>query len=160
MKTTDYNKLYKKIFNILGNLTPLNVDCGVLCENACCKGKSDQGMLLFPHEESVLSVQKTQTGGRLVVCDEKCNRNERPLSCRIFPFFPTVNEKGKVFIEKDYRAQLLCPLLEHSDEIIFNHNFFKALKKVGKLLAKDKECLQFLRNITEEIDTYYSFLGK
>ena len=65
-----------------------------------------------------------------------------------------------MFIEKDYRAQLLCPLLEHSDEIIFNHNFFKALKKVGKLLAKDKECLQFLRNITEEIDTYYSFLGK
>ena len=74
-----------------------------------------------------------------------------------FSVFPTVDENNKVFVEKDYRAVRLCPLLEHSDEIVFDPKFFKALKKVGKLLAKDAECLEFLRSTTEEIDTYYDF---
>jgi hypothetical protein len=160
MKTTNYKKLYNKIFKILGDLTPLTVDCGVLCEGACCKGDKNKGMILFPYEETVLSVTKTEFGGRLAVCDGKCDRKNRPLACRIFPFFPTVDEKGRVFIEKDFRAANLCPLLEHSDEIIFNPKFFKALKKAGKLLAKDKEILDFMRSSTEEIDTYYDFLGE
>ena len=159
MKPTNYKKLYSKIFKILGDLTPLTVDCGVLCEGACCKGEENVGMLLFPYEESELQICKTEFGGRLVVCNGTCNRENRPLACRIFPFFPTVDENGKVFVEKDYRAGRLCPLLEHSDEIVFNPKFFKALKKVGKLLAKDKECLEFLRTSTEEIDTYSSFLN-
>lgn len=158
MKKTDYKVLYKKIFDILGELTPLNVDCGVLCECACCKGESNQGMILFPHEESSLPTITTTSGDKLVVCDGKCDRSKRPLACRIFPFFPTIDERGRIFIEKDYRAQLLCPLLEHSDEIVFNPKFFKALKKVGKILAKDEECLRFLQKSTEEIDTYYAFL--
>lgn len=160
MKTTDYKTMYEKIFKILGDVTPLNVDCGILCECACCKGESNQGMILFPHEESSLTVINAESGNRLVVCKGNCNRIERPLACRIFPFFPTVDDKGRVFVEKDYRAQLLCPLLDHSDEIIFNPKFFKALKKVGKILAKDCECLEFLQNVTEEIDTYYYFLSK
>lgn len=160
MKTTDYKKLYDKIFKIMGDLTPLTVDCGVLCDAACCKGDKTEGMLLFPYEETSLPVIQNELGNKMVVCDGKCDRNERPLACRIFPFFLTVNEKGKVFIEKDYRAIKLCPLLEHSDEIIFNPKFFKALKKVGKLLAKDEEILEFLKSFTEEIDTYYNFLGE
>ena len=159
MKNTDYNALYKKVFKILGELTPLKVDCGVLCECACCKGDDKTGMLLFPHEESDLKVIKNELGQRMVVCDGKCDRSKRPLACRIFPFFPTVDENNKVFVEKDYRAVRLCPLLEHSDEIVFDPKFFKALKKVGKLIVKDAECLEFLRSVTEEIDTYYDFLN-
>lgn len=158
MKSTDYNALYEKIFKTLGEYTPLNVDCGVLCDCACCKGEENIGMLLFPHEESPLDISITEFGGRLAVCEGTCKRENRPLACRIFPFFPTVDEKGRVFVEKDYRAIRLCPLLEHSDEIIFNPKFFKALKKVGKLLAKDDECLVFLQDVTREIDTYNSFL--
>ena len=160
MKPTDYKKLYNKIFEIMGDLTPLTVDCGVLCEAACCKGEDDLGMLLFPYEESNLPIRKTEFGGRLAVCNGNCNREDRPLACRIFPFFPTVDEKGKVFVEKDHRAGRLCPLLEHSEEIVFNPKFFKALKKVGKLLAKDKECLEFLHSATDEIDTYCRFLSE
>ncbi len=152
MKTTDYGKLYKKAFSILGDLTPLKADCGTLCGGLCCKGDSTTGMLLFPHEESTLRVISTQMGDRLAVCDGSCNRAERPLSCRIFPFFPTVDEKGRVFVEKDLRAFHTCPLLMHSEEIVFDKRFFRALKKVGKLLAKDEECLAFLRRVTQEID--------
>lgn len=160
MKETDYAKFYEKIFRTLGDLTPLTADCGVLCDHACCKGDENTGMRLFPHEESALCVKAIEGGGRLAVCDGTCDRSKRPLACRIFPFFPTIDEKGKIFVEKDSRAQRLCPLLTHSDEIVFDPRFFKALKKVGKLLAKDPECRTFLYEATEEIDLYRTLLEK
>ncbi len=157
---TDYKKLYSKIFRILGERTPLAADCGKLCDFACCKGDENLGMRLFPFEETMLSVKKLENGVRLAVCDGTCKREERPLSCRIFPFFPTVDEKGRVFVELDMRAKRLCPLVEHSEEVLFDKKFLKALRKVGKLLARDEACMKFLRENTEEIDTYSAFLGE
>ena len=92
MQPTDYNKMYKKIFNILGELTPLKADCGQLCGCACCKGDDKTGMRLFPHEESALNIIETSSNVRLAVCNGTCDRNKRPLACRIFPFFPTVDK--------------------------------------------------------------------
>ena len=158
MSKTDYEKMYKKIFDTIGDLTPLTVDCGALCNGACCKGDEQTGMRLFPHEESSLDITEIESGERLAVCNGSCDRAERPLACRIFPFFPTIDEKGKIFVEPDSRASRLCPLLSHSDEIVFDPKFFKALKKVGKILAKDDECREYLYKITEEIDMYKSFL--
>ena len=157
IKIKSYKEMYNKIFHILGDLTPLKVDCGVLCGSACCKGDENTGMILFPHEETTLDVKITEYGEKLAVCSGKCNREERPLSCRIFPFFPTIDEKGKIFVEKDYRGARLCPLIEHSEEIVFNPKFFTALKKVGKILAKNDTCREFLFKQTELIDTYGEF---
>lgn len=155
---TDYNKLYSKVFDILGELTPLRVDCGQLCSGACCKGDSSIGMHLFPFEESVLKVtEDKETGVRLAVCDGTCDRTKRPLACRIFPFFPTVDDRGKVYAEADMRAYRLCPLVSHIDEVEFDKRFLRALKKAGKLLAKDEACLEFMRGVTAEIDTYKAF---
>lgn len=158
MKSTDYRKMYDKIFKIMGDLTPLKADCGTLCGGACCKGDENTGMRLFPFEESELPVKALDNGVRLVVCEGKCDRTKRPLACRIFPFFPTVDERGKVYVEADFRGARLCPLISHSDEIIFDKRFFNALKKVGKILAKDEACLEFLKEATDEIDTYKDFL--
>ncbi|MBQ2688357.1 MAG: hypothetical protein IJF52_07040 [Clostridia bacterium] len=155
---TDYTKMYENIFKIMGDLTPLKADCGKLCDGACCKGDELTGMRLFPFEKTELPVKKVGGGVRLVVCESECDRSKRPLACRIFPFFPTVDEKGRVFVEADFRGARLCPLVTHSDEIVFDKRFFKALKKVGKILAKDEVCLEFLREATEEIDTYSAFL--
>ncbi len=155
---TDYKKLYNKIFDILGELTPLTADCGALCSCACCKGDENLGMRLFPFEETTLPVKELEGGVRLAVCDGTCERSQRPLSCRIFPFFPTVDERGRVFVELDLRAKRLCPLVEHSEEVLFDKRFLKALKKAGKCLAKDEECRKFLLENTEEIDTYAAFL--
>lgn len=160
MHNTDYNRMYDKIFKIMGELTPLRADCGQLCAGACCKGDENTGMRLFPHEESDLNIKNTSDGGYLAVCNGTCDRSKRPLACRIFPFFPTIDEKGRIFVEADYRVGSLCPLIEHSDEIVFDPRFFKAVKKVGKLLAKDEECREFLRRTTEEIDMYNAFLAK
>ena len=160
MRQTDYTRLYKKIFRIMGDLTPLRADCGQLCGGACCKGNDSTGMRLFPHEETVLSVRHSGNGGRLAVCSGTCDRSTRPLSCRIFPFFPTIDEKGRIFVEPDHRAARLCPLLMHSEEILFDPRFFRAVKRVGKILAKDKDGRAFLEQITEEIDLYRTFLEK
>lgn len=155
---TDYKLLYNKIFNMLSDFTPLTVDCGVLCNHACCKGDDNTGMRLFPFEESELPVNYLDNGIRLVVCNGVCDRDKRPLACRIFPFFPTVDDKGRVFVELDYRAYRLCPMIEHCDELLFDPKFLKAVKKVGKLLIKDELCKQFLIESTAEIDTYKEFL--
>ena len=160
MPQTDYEKLYRKIYRTLGDLTPLRVDCGVLCGGACCKGDGQTGMRLFPHEQSVLPTRDTEDGGRLAVCDGSCDRSARPLACRIFPFFPTIDDDGRIFVEADMRAARLCPLIEHSNELIFDPRFFRALKSVGKLLAKDPDCRAFLCDTTAEIDLYRAFLEK
>lgn len=157
MSDKDYRKMYDKIFKIMGDYTPLRVDCGQLCGGACCKGDSGTGMLLFPHEESELPITVGASGERLAVCNGTCDRAKRPLACRIFPFFPTVDESGKIFVEPDLRAARLCPLIEHSEEIEFDLKFFKAVKKVGKILEKDDECREFLEKITSEIDMFGAF---
>ncbi|MBR3692329.1 MAG: hypothetical protein IKL89_06485 [Clostridia bacterium] len=158
-RSQKYRRMYARIFRILGDLTPLRADCGQLCGAACCKGDAQTGMRLFPHEESVLSVTETPDGGRLCVCDGSCDRKSRPLACRIFPFFPTVDDRGRIFVEPDMRAARLCPLIANADEILFDRRFFRALRRVGKILSRDPECRAYLREVTEEIDTFAAFLG-
>lgn len=158
MKTMNYQKMYEKINKTIGELTPLKADCGVLCNKACCKGDESIGMRLFPFEETALNKTQNSVGETIVICNGICDRNTRPLACKIFPFFPTIDEKGKIFVELDYRGKLLCPMIDHCDEIIFNNRFLKAIKKVGKILAKDEICRKFLYDNTDEIDTYIKFL--
>ncbi len=160
MSHTDYKKMYDKIFRILSDLTPLRADCGQLCDHACCKGDSKTGMRLFPHEESVLGVSVTESGDRLAVCDGTCDRTKRPLACRIFPFFPTIDERGRIYVEADTRGALLCPIVTHMDEVVFDKRFLRAVRRVGRILAKDRECREFLINATQEIDTYRAFLSE
>lgn len=159
MSQLDYIRMYDRIFKIMADYTPLRVDCGQLCGGACCKGDNKTGMLLFPGEASTLTVIEGKNGQRLAVCDGTCDRDSRPLACRIFPFFPTISENGKIFVEPDLRAMRLCPLLGNSEKIEFDPKFFKAVKKVGKILAKDEECRKFLESITEDIDEIGKFLG-
>ena len=152
-----YKKLYDKVFKTLKDYTPLTVDCGVLCNHACCKGDENTGMILFPFEDTALNIKITENGDKLAVCNGTCHRENRPLACRIFPFFPTIDHNGKIYVELDYRAARLCPMIEHCDELLFDPRFLKALKKAGKILAKDAECREFLRKTTQEIDTYKEF---
>ena len=153
----DYDKLYKKINEIIGDLTPLKADCGVLCGRACCKGDENTGMRLFPNEKTTLNVKMAE-GGILAVCEGKCDRNTRPLACKIFPFFPCVDEDKKVYVELDIRAKRLCPMIDHADEIKFDKRFLRAIERVGKILVKDEACYNFLLKNTEEIDMFAKLL--
>ena len=152
-----YKKLYKEAGRIIGDKTPLKKDCGIICDGACCKGDSDTGMLLFPFEESSLTV-KEKDGVRLAVCDGRCKRYERPLSCRIFPFFPYVTPEGKIRVIPDIRGVSVCPLISHSDEVKFDRGFLWRVKKVGRLLYADDFCREFLIETSREIDSIISLM--
>ncbi len=152
-----YQRLYAEVNRIIGNKTPLKKDCGLICGGACCKGDSDTGMLLFPFEESSLEV-KEKDGVRLCVCEGNCNRSERPLSCRIFPFFPYVTTEGKIKVIPDIRGVNICPLISHFGEVKFDRGFLYRVKKVGRLLYGDENCRKFLIDTSREIDAILSIM--
>lgn len=150
------DKVIKKAYKIMNNVTPLKTDCGKLCDCECCKGDENTGMLVFPGEEDFLeqdktfSFKKTTDGKTVVVCASKCDRKVRPLSCRIFPLFPMIID-SKIYLFDDPRAKGICPLLY--DEIEIDARFEKSVLRVGKLLCKNDETKEFLQKITDEICT-------
>lgn len=154
-----YKDLYESAFRILGDLTPLKKDCGMLCDAACCKGDGSEGMRLFPHEQTTLTVLEGKEV-RLCVCNGSCKRDSRPLSCRIFPLFPVVLENGRISAEIDARALKLCPLAENSQIVKFDKEFISAVRRVGRLLYRDEKCRKFLEETTAEIRQYRALLGE
>lgn len=153
-----YNELYCKAYAILGELTPLKSDCGVLCDAACCKGDETTGMRLFPNEECAINTIDAENG-RLCICSGSCNRAERPLACRIFPLFPVLHSDGHISAEIDPRALRLCPLVENCDKVKFNKDFIRAVRKVGRLLCRNPECREFIKETSAEIKQYSKLLG-
>lgn len=149
--------LYQKVLAAIGEKTPLEADCGYLCDHACCKGDAASGMELFPKEPSTLPLIESD-GIRLAVCGGSCDRNKRPLACRIFPFFPVVDEKGHVSVELDPRAMFLCPIAAHAEMVAFDKSFLRSLKKAGKLLITDPEIKEYMARISEEIRAMQTLL--
>lgn len=152
-----YSELYKKANEIIGDKTPLKKDCGAVCEGACCKGDDNTGMLLFPFEKSTLAV-KEKDAVRLAVCEGNCKRSERPLSCRIFPFFPYVSAEGKIKVIPDIRGVNVCPLVRNFSDVRFDRGFLWKVKKVGRLLYADEVCREFLIETSREIDSILSIM--
>ena len=160
-KTSALSKaeLYSRVYAIIGTKTPIQKDCGQLCDAVCCKGTQDDGMLLFPGERSLLTVKKTENGNRLAVCNGTCDRAQRPLACRIFPFFPILQPSGAIRIEIDARALRMCPLAAHAQHVKFERGFLCALSKAAKLLAADADCAKFMRESAKEIRAIRSFFS-
>ena len=152
-----YHKLYTEANRIIGNKTPLKKDCGQLCGGECCKGDDETGMLLFPFEETSFNIIE-KDNVRLCVCKGSCNRNERPLSCRIFPFFPYVTPEGKIKVIPDIRGINVCPLVSNFSDVRFDRGFLYRVKKVGRLLYADEKCRKFLIDTSREIDSLLSLM--
>lgn len=159
-------KLIYKAYDLIGDLTPLKIDCGKLCDKICCQG-DDFGMLLFPGEEIIFDgihgfkIEETEymetPGLKLLLCDGECERNLRPLACRMFPVAPDVDINGDVSITADIRGRRMCPIwdLRHVDR-----NFIKAVGKAFELLAQNKIMLDFMRLISAEINELRRFYKK
>ncbi len=158
MTDKKYDRLYKRAKGIIGDRTPLKKDCGLVCGNACCKGDKNTGMLLFPHEKTSLDVTEKEDV-RLAVCSGKCNREERPLSCMIFPFFPYLTQEGRVKVIPDIRGYNICPLVRNFEQTRFDRAFLRRVKEAGRLLIEDEECKEFLYETSREIDSFLNILG-
>jgi hypothetical protein len=146
----------------LSNMTPLAFDCGRRCQAACCQGGEEDGMLLFPGEEryyigcSWAEIAKVRLGMRLI-CAGTCPRENRPLSCRIFPLVvkTVAQEDGglKANISMDVRAWPVCPLMQ-SGRRGLKTEFVDAVRKAAELLLLEDKHRTFLLSLTEELEAY------
>ena len=136
------NETLKKARELLADVTPLKTDCGKVCGARCCRPleTEETGMLLFPGEE------------------ELCERNDRPLACRIFPLLPVIRN-DEVKVAADQRARAVCPLLRQGIRGM-DPVFADAVREAGRLLAGDPVQRKFMEMLTEEQDELKSLREK
>lgn len=143
--------------DLLRELTPLKTDCGRLCGGACCEGDEETGMLLFPGEDALYEScsfarvipADFALGGedvKLFVCAGRCERDNRPLACRLFPLFLTFKDDGTTKLRIDRRAKSVCPLTDYGIKSL-DPGFKQAARKAYDLLLEDKACAAYLRDL-------------
>ena len=143
---------------LVGDKTPLKSDCGALCGAACCQADEDGqgGMYLFPGEEALLP----GVGGDfapIYTCDGTCERENRPLACRIFPMrirvqADALGDHAHCTAELDPRAWCVCPLLEQGGLRAMDQAFIAAVARAGDALIQNVSMLEALYNEQRLID--------
>jgi len=144
---------------LLEELTPLKTDCGRLCQAACCQGDEAAGMLLFPGEEQlyegcsfadVLPLDYTlgPVPAKLLVCKGRCDRDNRPLACRLFPLFLKFKEDGTTKLRMDVRAKCVCPLTDYGIKAL-DPDFKQSVRKAYDLMLDDETCSAYLKALDE-----------
>ena len=150
---------------LLAEVTPLKRDCGRLCGARCCRSMpgEETGMLLFPGEEELYRNREewrvTETAeGLMVLCPGTCRREERPLSCRIFPLLMLVRD-GKIRTATDLRARAVCPLARMGRRAL-DPGFTEAVARAGEVLMAEEEQAAFLRRLTRSQDELKELLAR
>ena len=138
----------------IGDLTPLERDCGELCGAACCQQDADGqgGVHLFPGEEELLrdidwgSIEPRLPGALapILQCGFACDRDRRPLGCRIFPLTPVIGKDGAWTVRMDVRARPMCPLCMSGVRGL-NRDFVLAVRNAIRIIAETAEGDAFLR---------------
>ena len=167
--------IYLQLYRMFDENTPIPVDCGKLCNAACCSG-DDSGMFLFPGEKEVFKLLEPE-GFRIeysdltydddgiirktpiIFCEGNCDRYIRPLACRIFPLTPVIDRDGKIEIITDPRAKSVCPLAKTFYLSEYDESFVNAVKKTFTLLSKNKHVMAFLREYTNYINEFRRFFS-
>lgn len=154
MEENYYSPVIKKAYEMLERITPLKKDCGKICDGKCCRGESSDGMLLFPGEEKLFMHSDgfnvyfdDRYGYYCVTCKGKCDRKNRPLACRIFPYFIYVkDEQSAPTVAPDIRAVEFCPLLKNGHKI--DKKFLRTLRICAAALSSDDTVKKFLVDLT------------
>lgn len=140
----------------LNQVTPLKTDCGRVCGARCCRSLEGEetGMLLFPGEEAAYAGKAgwrviPSARGPVLLCPDRCAREERPLSCRLFPLLPLAREDGGIRVVTDRRARAVCPLARQGKSAM-DPAFTEAVREAGEILLRDQEQAAFLRRLAEE----------
>lgn len=154
---TDLPDLLHTARSMFDALTPLRTDCGHLCGGQCCQSMEgeDTGMLLFPGEEAYYEGMEDYTvretpAGKLLICSGRCQRQDRPLSCRLFPLLPLLRGDD-VKVGTDLRARPVCPLAQQGKNAL-SQDFVEAVRACGRLLAGDARQRAFLIRLTTQQD--------
>jgi hypothetical protein len=161
-------EILQRAYEILENVTPLRLDCGSLCDRACCLGPEgedeDRGMLLFPGEEEFFEdcsdwmtlkpAAPIYPNQVLAVCKGTCPRNRRPLACRIYPLTPYLTEDNILLIKMDPRAAGQCPLTVGAGRRNLQPEFIKAVRKVSRLLLTEPSLSKYITSLSRMLDEY------
>ncbi len=151
---------------LLRSVTPLEADCGRVCRRRCCSPPDTDvpwGMRLFPGEDLVVEEKRPETGfvlhsGNVAICSGRCRREQRPLSCRLFPLFPYLTESGRIRAVYDPRAYRVCPLVRLAAHVPIRREFVRLVRRAGRVLAGDGACRAFLESQSRDIDEFNRFL--
>ncbi len=149
-----------RAYAAIGKLTPMLSDCGPLCSGACCQPDEDGqgGVYLFPGEEALLrdcgwgQVLKAPFAPMLA-CDGPCDRDRRPLGCRIFPLTPVRGKNGKWTVRMDARARAMCPLTASGIGGL-DPAFVRAARDAVRIVAGEDEGESFLERWVELEEEY------
>ena len=144
-------EIIRRARSAIGELTPMITDCGALCGAACCGTDADGqgGVYLFPGEEALLRdcawVESVEPDGfaPIMTCRGRCDREARPLGCRIFPLTPVRGKNGKWTVRTDARARAMCPLVR-SGVGGLDPAFVKAVRDALRIVEEDPEGEAFL----------------
>lgn len=164
--TLDKKTFYKKLYKMLEDVTPLTVDCGQLCEGACCAVTDEiTGMYLFPGEKVMYNpmpkwgelhdidfTYDNEKKVELFTCPGTCDRKLRPLSCRIFPLVPYAKRGEELEIRMDIRGRGMCPLATAMKIEDLDPLFVERVSLAMKLCMKVRETREFIYSLSESLD--------
>lgn len=147
---------YKALYEITSGVTPLEGDCGILCERVCCRPDESNtlGMYLFPGEENMFTGEENwlewerrcpeaddfppswRYPVHFIRCTRPCPRERRPLSCRFFPLAPHLLKDGTLLLIYETMAlPYTCPLIEK--RVSLKADFVEAVARCWQELLKD-----------------------
>ena len=116
-------------------------------------------MELFPGEEKLFegddNYQIIRKGNSVLIkCNGSCDRMNRPLACRLFPLFPFVEDVDGVktlSVIRDPRGASICPIA-HDEQVKFDREFVRAVRRAGMFLMKDKDCADYLEEMSDTLN--------
>ena len=118
--------------------------------------------IIFKGKQEFLNIRKEVFNTMEIsfaVCNSKCDRNFRPLSCRIYPLIPYLDHNNVISIIEDPRAKYTCPLLFNMDEIKMDKLFIRKVKKIFQLLAQDMEINAYINTLSNVLNEYSRFIS-
>lgn len=145
---------YQKLYDMLCDVTPLEYDCGILCDQVCCQGSKDLGMYLFPGEEELFSMKEDWLKWEaqkveyydfppswegtvyFVTCTKPCPRKMRPLQCRFYPLAPHLLADGSLLLIYDpAQVPYQCPLI--TEKMKLRPEFVQRVYEAWRILLED-----------------------
>jgi hypothetical protein len=173
-------KLIEEARRILADVTPLEIDCGTLCGNKCCKdpdGAPDPdtqvGVYLIPGELPLFdgsedwiewSFHSTKDYDfapswakhehiPFMMCHKLCRREKRPFECRTYPLQPFLHDDGRLEMRYAPWAEGECPLTERPLSAL-SPAFVAAAHKAWTVLMQDPELLDHVRWLTAQFQDW------
>ncbi|MDD5823825.1 MAG: hypothetical protein PUD55_05375 [Firmicutes bacterium] len=166
MKSIITRQEYLDIYKMLDEVSPVDYDCGELCEAACCSCASsiandpdeDMGIFLLPGEDKVYFRNEEWLGWSSSKAEDyefpdswhgtfyflyckancHCDRALRPMQCRTFPLQPHIDFDGKLCLIYDTNdLPYSCPLIVEREKYPLQEDFIKATYKAWNSLMRE-----------------------